>query len=194
MSFVVLFAAALEDDGDLAVRLKQRDQNAMGDLYDRYGRAAYAVIVRIVKDGATAEDLTQETFLRIWNRVAAFDAEKGSLGAWVLTVARNRAIDYVRSVQNRMRENAFELDASETPVLFTTIEANILNSDRARRLKAAFEKLTDKQRQVIELGYYEGLSQTEMAERLQQPLGTVKTWCRTALLKLREELGEAVAV
>ena len=194
MSFAILFAAAAQDDRELVERLKRRDQHAMADLYDRYGRVAYAVIVRIVKDGGIAEDLAQETFLRVWNRVAAFDAEKGSLGAWVLTVARNRAIDYVRSVQNRMRENVYELDASETPVLFTTIEANILNSDRARRLKAAFGKLNEKQRQVIELGYFEGLSQTEMADRMQQPLGTVKTWCRTALLKLREELGEAVAV
>lgn len=194
MSFAILFAVAAHDDRELVERLQRRDQNAVSDLYDRYGRVAYAVIVRIVKDGGIAEDLTQETFLRVWNRVAAFDAAKGSLGAWVLTVARNRAIDYVRSVQNRMRENVYELDASEAPILFTTIEANILNSDRARLLKAAFGKLSEKQRQVIELGYFEGLSQTEMAERMKQPLGTVKTWCRTALLKLREELGEAVAV
>jgi RNA polymerase sigma-70 factor (ECF subfamily) len=194
MWLTVLFAAIAHDDRELAERLKRRDQHAMGDLYDRYGRLAYALIYRVVKDIGIAEDLTQETFLRVWNRAAAFDSEKGSLAAWVMAVARNRAIDYVRSVENRMRESAYELDASDNPVLFTGIEHNIINSDRARRLKQAFEILNPNQRLVIELAYYEGLSQTEMAERMKQPLGTVKTWCRTALLKLREELGEAVAV
>ena len=194
MLLALLFAAVAQDDRELAERLKKRDQRAVGDLYDRFGRLAYSLIYRIVKDNGIAEDLTQETFLRVWNRAAAFDTEKGSLGAWVMTVARNRAIDYVRSVQGRMRENVYELDASDNPVLFTTIEGSILNSDRARRLKQAFEALNANQRLVIELAYYEGLSQTEMADRIKQPLGTVKTWCRTALLKLREELGEAVAV
>jgi RNA polymerase sigma-70 factor (ECF subfamily) len=194
MWLTVLFAAIAHDDRELAERLKRRDQRAMGDLYDRYGRLAYALIYRVVKDNGIAEDLTQETFLRVWNRAAGFDSEKGSLAAWVMAVARNRAIDYVRSVENRMRENAYELDASDHPVLFTGIEQNIINSDRVRRLKQAFQSLNPNQRLVIELAYYEGLSQTEMAERMKQPLGTVKTWCRTALLKLREELGEAVAV
>jgi len=194
MWLTVLFAAVAHDDRELADRLKRRDQRAMGDLYDRYGRLAYALIHRIVRDNSIAEDLTQETFLRIWNRAAGFDSEKGSLAAWIMTVARNRAIDYLRSVENRMRENVYELDATDNPVLFTGIEQNIINSDRARRLKKAFESLNPNQRLVIELAYYEGLSQTEMAERMKQPLGTIKTWCRTALLKLREELGEAVAV
>jgi RNA polymerase sigma-70 factor, ECF subfamily len=194
MLLALLFAAIAQDDRELAERLKRRDQRAVGELYDRYGRLAYSLIYRIVKDTGIAEDLTQETFLRVWNRAAAFDTEKGSLGAWIMTVARNRAIDYVRSVQGRMRENVYELDASDNPVLFTTIEGSIINSERARRLKQAFEALNANQRMVIEMAYYEGLSQTEMADRIKQPLGTVKTWCRTALLKLREELGEAVAV
>jgi RNA polymerase sigma-70 factor, ECF subfamily len=194
MLLALLFAAIAQDDRELAERLKRRDQRAVGELYDRYGRLAYSLIYRIVKDTGIAEDLTQETFLRVWNRAAAFDTEKGSLGAWIMTVARNRAIDYVRSVQGRMRDNVYELDASDNPVLFTTIEGSIINSERARRLKQAFEALNANQRMVIEMAYYEGLSQTEMADRIKQPLGTVKTWCRTALLKLREELGEAVAV
>ena len=194
MLLALLFAAIAQDDRELAERLKRRDQRAVGDLYDRYGRLAYSLIYRIVKDNGIAEDLTQETFLRVWNRAAAFDTERGSLGAWVMTVARNRAIDYIRSVQGRMRDNVYELDASDNPVLFTTIEHSIINSDRARRLKQEFEALNPNQRMVIEMAYYEGLSQTEMADRIKQPLGTIKTWCRTALLKLREELGEAVAV
>ncbi len=194
MWLTLLFAAIARDDRELAERLKQRDQQAMGELYDRYSRIAYALIYRIVKDNGIAEDLMQETFLRVWNRAVSFDSGKGSLGAWVMAVARNRAIDYLRSAENRMRESVYDLDASDNPVLFTSIDADLLNSDRARRLQQAFQSLNANQRMVIELAYYEGLSQTEMAERIKQPLGTVKTWCRTALLKLREELGEAVAV
>jgi len=193
--FPFLFAALhAEGDRELAERLKRREPQAMADLYDRYGRIAYVLIFRTVRDGGVSEDLVQETFLRVWNRVQGFDPEKGALGPWVLTVARNRAIDYLRSVDGRMSQNVVELETRENPALFANLESEILNSDQARRLRSAFEKLTPNQKVVIELAYYEGLSQTEMAERMKQPLGTVKTWVRTALRTLREELGEAVAV
>jgi RNA polymerase sigma-70 factor (ECF subfamily) len=179
-----------KDDSDLARRLKNRDPHAMADLYDRYGRLAYSLIFRVVRDTGVAEDLVQETFLRVWNRVQSFDQERGALGPWILTVARNRAIDYLRSTDGRMASSALELDRTESPAMFTNIEDSALAIDRARRLKSAFEKLTANQRTVIELAYFEGLSQTEMAERMKQPLGTVKTWVRTALKALREELTE----
>jgi RNA polymerase sigma-70 factor, ECF subfamily len=180
----------LNEDPSLVRRLKAHEPKAMNDLYDRYGRVAFSVIYRIVRNSSTAEDLVQETFLRIWNRVQSFDAERGALGAWVLTVARNRAIDYLRSVDGRMDASAIELDHLERPGLFAKLDATALAIDRVRRLKSAFEKLTPAQRQVIELAYYEGMSQTEMAERLKQPLGTVKTWTRSALKVLRDELAE----
>jgi RNA polymerase sigma-70 factor (ECF subfamily) len=180
----------LNEDPNLVRRLKAHEPKAMNDLYDRYGRVAYSVIYRIVRNSSTAEDLVQETFLRIWNRMQSFDAERGALGAWVLTVARNRAIDYLRSMDGRMEASAIELDHLERPGLFAKLDATALAIDRVRRLKSAFEKLTPAQRQVIELAYYEGMSQTEMAERLKQPLGTVKTWTRSALKVLRDELAE----
>jgi RNA polymerase sigma-70 factor (ECF subfamily) len=180
----------LNEDPSLVRRLKAHEPKAMNDLYDRYGRVAYSVIYRIVRNSSTAEDLVQETFLRIWNRVQSFDAERGALGAWVLTVARNRAIDYLRSVDGRMEASAIELDHLERPGQFAKLDATALAIDRMRRLKSAFEKLTPAQRQVIELAYYEGMSQTEMAERLKQPLGTIKTWTRSALKILRDELAE----
>jgi RNA polymerase sigma-70 factor (ECF subfamily) len=179
-------------ESELAERLKRRDPNAMADLYDRYGRVAFSLIYRIVRDAGAAEDLVQETFLRVWNRVQAFDTERGSLGPWVLTVARNRAIDYLRSVDGRMQQSAVEIDAREHPSLFANLENEVLEGDRARHLRAAFAKLNENQRMVIELAYFEGLSQTEMADRLKQPLGTVKTWVRAALKSLRSELGEAL--
>ena len=191
--FPILFAVAdSEADRPLAERLKRHEPQAMADLYDKYGRIVYALIFRIVRDTGVAEDLSQETFLRVWNRVQGFDHERGALGAWVLTVARNRAIDYLRSVDGRMAQSAVELDTNEHPSLFGNLERDVLNSDRARVLRAAFKKLNDKQQMVIELAYFEGLSQTEMADRMKQPLGTVKTWMRSALRVLRDEVGEAL--
>lgn len=190
----LLFAIYVEgDDGDLAARLRRREPAAMGELYDRYGRLAYSLIYRIVRDVGVAEDLVQETFLRVWNRAQAFDAERGALGPWLLAVARNRAIDYVRSAGGKMAKGALELEYAERPALFINFEADVLSQDQARRVRAAIEKLNENQRHVIELAYFEGLSQSEMAERMGQPLGTVKTWVRTALKNLREDLGEKAA-
>jgi len=188
---VVIRAAG---DAGLIHRLQSRDPKAMADLYDRYGRLVYSLIYRIVRNPSLAEDLAQETFLRIWNRVGSFDAAKGAVGAWVLTVARNRAIDHLRSMDGRLQAGVVEMDRLENTSRFSTFDVDALSIDRMRRLKSAFEKLTPNQRQVIDLAYYEGLSQTEMAERLKQPLGTVKTWTRSALKILRDELaGVAIA-
>ena len=187
----LLFAIYVEgDDGDLAARLKRREPAAMSELYDRYGKLAYSLIYRIVRDVGVAEDLVQETFLRVWNRAQGFDAERGALGPWLLAVARNRAIDYVRSAGGKMAKGALELEYAERPALFINFEADVLSQDRARRVRGALEKLNENQRHVIELAYFEGLSQSEMAARMGQPLGTVKTWVRTALKNLREDLGE----
>lgn len=164
----------------------------MADLYDRFGRIAYSVILAIVHDGGVAEDLVQETFLRVWNRAQTFDGRQGALGSWLLAIARNRAIDHVRSASARMDRAAFELDAHEHPSLFVDMEREVVNSDHARLIRKAIGKLNDNQRKVIQFAYYEGLSQTEMAQRMGQPLGTVKTWVRGALKVLREEMGEAV--
>ncbi len=193
----LLFAAAAklsEDDPELVRRLKNREPQAMAELYERYGRLTYALIFRIVRNGPVAEDLVQETFLRIWNRVHGFDAEKGAFGPWILAVARNRAIDYLRSIDGRTMQTPFELEKMEEPSQYADFERHIMNVDRARLLREAFVKLSPNQRVVIELAYYEGLSQSEMAARLRQPLGTVKTLVRSALKRLREHLGERAAL
>ncbi len=193
MFFPILFALAdVQADREIARRLKNREQEALGTLYDRYGRLAFSLILRVVKNSAVAEDLVQETFLRVWNRAQAFDEEKGALGPWVLTVARNRAIDYLRSVNGRMSQNMYELSGNEQQSMFGDLEKDILNSDRARILREAFQKLNENQKTVLEMAYFEGLSQTEMAEKMKQPLGTVKTWVRSGLQALRAELGEAL--
>jgi len=182
-----------QHDEELARRLQRHDPDAMKDLYDRFGRLAYSVVLSIVRNSSTAEDLVQETFLRVWNRIHAFEAGRGALGPWLLAIARNRAIDHVRSSASRMDRNAFELDLREHPSLFVDMEREVENTDHARVIRAAIAKLNPNQKKVIELAYYEGLSQTEMAARMGQPLGTIKTWVRAALAILREELGQAVA-
>ncbi len=182
-----------QGDRELVERLKRRDHQALAELYDRFGRLAYSVIVAVVHDTAIAEDLVQETFLRVWNRSQAFDAERGAIGPWLLTIARNRAIDYIRSAGARMNRNAFELEEREHPSLFIDAERDVINSDHGRVIRAALGRLNENQKKVIEMAYYEGLSQTEMAEKLGQPLGTVKTWVRSALKKLREDLENTVS-
>jgi RNA polymerase sigma-70 factor (ECF subfamily) len=189
---ILLAVGNTEGDADLVLRLQRRDPRALAELYDRYGRLTYALILRVVRDVGAAEDLVQETFLRVWTRAQAFDARKGSVGPWLLAVARNRAIDYLRSAGGRER-NSVEFEETDHPSLFIDMEQGILMSDRARRVKAAVEKLSASQRQVIELAYFEGLTQTEMAERIGQPLGTVKTWVRAALKNLRDQVTTAEA-
>jgi RNA polymerase sigma-70 factor (ECF subfamily) len=196
MTLAPLFLALQfgETDPELAERLKRRDPQAMADLYDRYGRLAYSLILRIVRDAEMAEDLVQETFLRVWSRAQAFDSERGALGSWLLAVARNRAIDYLRSADGRMSRSSYELVEMENPALFANPESQIVTSDQAARIREALSKLNPSQRNVIELAYFEGLTQTEMAEKMGQPLGTIKTWVRTALKNLRDELGVAASV
>jgi RNA polymerase sigma-70 factor (ECF subfamily) len=187
------------DDSELARRLQRREPQAMADLYDRFGRLAYSLIYAIVRDTGVAEDLVQESFLRVWNRVQGFDPERGALGPWLLAIARNRAIDHIRSASARMDRNLYELDFFERAEHgktgnFVDMERDVLHADSARRIKAALAKLNQNQQKVIQLAYYEGLSQTEMAQRLGQPLGTVKTWVRTALKHLKDELGGGAAM
>jgi len=189
---ILMAVHAPQDDTNLVARMQRRDPHALAELYDRYGRVVYALILRVVRDVGIAEDLVQEAFLRVWNRVSGFDAQKGSIGPWLMAVARNRAIDYLRSSAGRER-NSVEFEEIEHPSLFCDMEKDILASDKARIVKSAIEKLSPNYRQVMELAYFEGLSQTEMAERMGQPLGTVKTWVRTALKNLRDQLGAVVS-
>lgn len=187
------------NDAELARRLQRREPRAMADLYDRFGRLAYSLIYSIVRDTGVAEDLVQESFLRVWNRVHGFDPDRGALGPWLLAIARNRAIDHIRSAGAKMDRNLCELDLFErsehgSASHFVDMDRDVLNADSARRIKAAMAKLNQNQQKVIELAYYEGLSQTEMAQRLGQPLGTVKTWVRTALKHLKDELGDNAAM
>jgi RNA polymerase sigma-70 factor, ECF subfamily len=181
-----LILAVVGGDGALIAKLRERNPDAMAELYDRFGRIVYSVIFRVVRNASVAEELVQESFLRAWNRAGAFDAERGKIGPWLLTIARNRAIDHLRSSAGQQEATTYELASSERVSIYVNTEDKMLDQEQARRIRAAFAKLNENQRQVLEMAYFEGLSQSEMAARLGQPLGTVKTWVRTALITLRE--------
>jgi RNA polymerase sigma-70 factor (ECF subfamily) len=169
-------------DRDLARRLKGGDTTAMACLYDRFGASVYAIALRMVRNAGTAEDLVQETFLRIWNSIELFDEDRGALGAWVAAIARNRVLDHLRSLDWRMTRAACGLRGIERhQAVDPQREDEELHSPALTR---AVTGLTSDQRRVLEMAYIEGLSQTEIAVRIRRPVGTVKTWSRGALKSL----------
>jgi len=176
------------------VRFGVGHRSRLADVYVRHAPEGIRLAYLLTGDRALAEDLVQETFLRVWNRMQGFDAARGALGPWVLAVARNRAIDHVRSAAARMSQNSFEIAEHDHPSVFVDMEGDLFAASQARTIREALKRLNDNQRRCIELAYFEGLSQTEMADRLGQPLGTVKTWVRTALRSLREELMQPATI
>jgi RNA polymerase sigma-70 factor (ECF subfamily) len=179
------------NDQEIVRRLKQRDTSAMAELYDKYGGLLYSVILRSVNNQATAEDLVQETFLRIWNRIQTFDTERGRLEGWIVTIARNRAIDYLRSLRSQPGECSTTLEDLEHSSLFVTRETEADRLTRRNAVGRALERLSEEQREVLELTHFQGLTQTEIAEKLHKPLGTVKSLVRSALKVLRTSVVEA---
>jgi RNA polymerase sigma-70 factor (ECF subfamily) len=174
-----------DKDGGLIQRLRSHDPDAMADLYDLYGRLLYVLIVRIVRNPSVAEDLVQESFLRAWNRAAQLSEEYTSVGPWLVMIARHCALDYLKSSQAHL---SAQVSIEDVDFPAVTIDQEILNSDRARMMEAAFRNLSENQKRVIQLSFYEGLSHAAIAERLHQPLGTVKGWARAALSRLRGKL------
>ena len=160
------------------------DRQAFVDFYDRYASLAYGLILRILRDPAEAADVLQEVFWELWQLAATYDAGRGTPEAWILTRARSRAIDRVRFVRRRGEIFVAPLDEA----LAATDPAPDVAEQAADRsvVRGALARLPAEQREVIELAYYGGLTQTEIAERLEQPLGTVKTRIRLGLERLRE--------
>jgi RNA polymerase sigma-70 factor (ECF subfamily) len=181
--------AGAKDDQALVSRLKQREASAMATLYDRFGGLLYSVIYRAVRDQSTAEDLVQETFFRIWNRIHTFDGEKGRLEAWLVTIARNRAFDYLRSVRG-LGNDITSFDELERAGHFTAGSGPRTDYVvQQRTVQQALTSLNESQREVIELTHFEGMTQAEIADKLNKPLGTVKGLVRSALRVLREAAG-----
>jgi len=178
----------LDEEAELAGRLKSHDPKAMAELYDRYGGLAYFLIFRVVGNESAAEDMVQESFLRVWNNIHNFDPARGPLGRWVLSVARNRAIDYLRSWEGRLSNGSLPIQEWDQPSSEPDFEKKLLDQDLLRALRGAMTRLTERQQAILKLAYVDGLSQMEMAAHLERPLGTIKTWVRSALQALRTEM------
>lgn len=173
-------------DADLIEKLQAGDTDALGDLYDRYSPLVYGLALRMLGDRQEAEDLTHEIFLKLYQG-CRYDQQRGTLGSYLMTVTRSRAIDRLRSHSNRRQIlNRWQQDLSPTGIKLPAEQASL--KERQAQVKQALSQLSEMQRQVLELSYYEGLSQSEIAKRLQKPLGTVKSWARKGLLQLRDQL------
>jgi RNA polymerase sigma-70 factor (ECF subfamily) len=185
--------ATLRDE-ELMDRLAGRDLIAFEALYDRYGDLVYSVSLRIVGDTYVAEDVTQDVFLRVWRRPDHFDLSRGKFVTWLLSVARNRSIDQRRSQSRRMRHESPPAaeeedllpseDARDDPAL-----ATVLSEERAA-VRQALEVLPPEQKLAIQLAYFGGMTQQEIANTLGQPLGTVKTRMRLGMQKMRNALNQ----
>jgi len=199
---------APSDDTVLVRELVRGSEAALSTLYDRYGEAIFASAYRLTADRGIAEEVVQETFLTLWNRAELFDPTAGSLPAWLHAIGRNRAVDRLRAAGRRPRlvtvSSANAPDASETQGLERAVASGTVVAGAAQppgpeeaaeaaglrdALRVAMAAMPDHERTVILLAYQEELSQTEIADRLDWPLGTVKTRTRRALLRLREALG-----
>jgi RNA polymerase sigma-70 factor, ECF subfamily len=178
--------AHLSDEALVALAARS-EQTALTELYDRYGRTAYGLALRVLRDPALAEDAVQEAFLTIWRTASRFMPEKGRASTWILTLVHRRAVDAVRREQRR-RTDSLELAAE--PSDEGGVEEDAWLRLQRERVQAALRLLPDAQREALELAYYGGFSQSELSERLGQPLGTIKSRMFTGLARLREELGE----
>ena len=167
--------ADISVDSQIIDQLRRRDPDGLAAAYDRYGRTAYALFVRITHDKTVAEDLVQELFLRLWNRSREFDSARGALGVWLLSIARNMAIDHVRSAQSRFATRLRSMDHVEALCFSHNPTGRESRIHDVRIVQEAFATLSADEKRVMELAYFEGFSQSEIAESIHEPLGTVKS-------------------
>jgi len=177
--------AHLSDEA-LVLLVARSDEVALGELYDRFGRVAYGLALRILRDEALAEDAVQDAFLGLWRSAGSFIPERAKASTWILTLVHRRAVDLVRREQRRRAE---PIEGAPEPAVGSAEEAAWLRLDR-ERVQGALAQLPDQQREAIELAYYGGYTQSELAERLGQPLGTIKSRMFSGLTRLRELLDE----
>jgi RNA polymerase sigma-70 factor, ECF subfamily len=168
-------------------RLAAGDMEAAAELYDRYAGQILALARRILRNEGDAEDVVQEVFSQAWRNARRFEASRGSVGAWLLVITRTRSIDRLRARQARP-DSVAEAYPESIPDESVPVAEQLLSEEQATRIRQALVALPDPQRTALELAYYEGLTQSEIAVRLTEPLGTVKTRIRAALMTLRQRL------
>jgi len=184
-----------EEDLRLLKRIVKGDQQAFSQLYDKYASVLYTTVLRIVKSTQEAEDSLQEIFLLVWNKAGQFSEAKGSVYTWMMTIARRKAIDKLRS--QHMTHQGLSLDEEGSLAIpdvaykMNPLHATI-SAEYETMMRAGLDLLTAEQRVLIELSYYDGYTHMQISERLELPLGTVKTRIRQGLMKLREYLKERI--
>ena len=179
--------AHLSDEALVAL-VERGEEPALAELYDRFGRIAYGLALRVVRDRNLAEDAVQEAFLALWRTASRFIPERAKASTWILTIVHRRAIDVVRREERRRTERAEE--AAEAQVE-SALDVVSLRMER-ERVQAALRALPDQQREALELAYYGGFTQSELAERLGEPLGTIKSRMFKGLSRLRDLLAEPI--
>jgi len=175
-------------DATLMQQLLRRDVSAFEQLYERHSRIVYSLVLRILRQGTTAEEVVQDVFLQLWRNSARYDLSRPFV-PWLLTLARNRALDNLRLKSERQRRR--EEQTEEFPQIATAApeyEKSLDEKRRAERVRSLMSSLPAAQKKAIELAYFEGLSHSEIAASLHEPLGTVKSWIRNGLLRLKEGL------
>lgn len=182
-----------EDRGREAARIIARmakgDRGALAQLYDQLARPVYSFVYRLLQDEAEAQDLSQEIFLQVWNTAASYESSRGSVFSWVITLARNRAIDRLRMRRRRAELLAgAALELQPAPLQETDSAAALGLREQSDAVRAALARLPVDQRQAIELAYFGSLTQQEIADHLHEPLGTIKARIRRGLLRLKDEL------
>ena len=184
----VAIARRQQDDGALITAIAHRRQEALDQLYERYQAVVYHLALKILNNRESAEEVVYDVFWQVWREAERYDAQRGSVGAWLATVARSRAIDALRARRNSptaeedIEGKPIAADRAEDPEEQTSL------AQRAAFVHSALDSLPPDQRTALEMSFFSGLSHIEIAEQLQEPLGTVKTRIRTAMLKLRERL------
>lgn len=178
----------MSPDAALLQRLLRRDAGAFEELYDRHSRSVYALVLRILQQASTAEELVQEVFLLVWRNAAIYDPKRGPFLPWLLAMARNRALDHLRLKSERQRRREDQVDELPPVVSSPDFEGHLDEKRRALKVRELMASLDPQQKRAIELAYFEGLSHSEIASALKEPLGTVKSWIRNGLLRLKEAL------
>jgi RNA polymerase sigma-70 factor (ECF subfamily) len=178
--------AHLSDEALVALAARS-EQAALAELYDRYGRAAYGLALRVLRDEALAEDAVQEAFLSVWRTASRFVPERGSASTWILTLVHRRAVDAVRREERRRGDS---LEHAPELASGSSVDEEAWVRLQRERVQAALRQLPDQQREALELAYYGGFTQSELAERLGQPIGTIKSRMFTGLARLRELLSD----
>lgn len=178
-----------EEEIELLYKIARGDQNSLEILYDLYCRVIYSLVLRVLKRREDAEEITQNVFLQIWEKAGLFNFEKGSVYTWIINIARNKAIDKLRSKDYRqIKENVIELDKYDwwqegnKDIAIDTLS----DIDTIEHVKKALTMLPNEQKLVIEMAYFEGCTHVEIADKLNLPLGTVKTRARQAMIKLQK--------